>query len=254
MLTTQVGFYEPNQIISIISRLKQLSESEFLKKSGGIAIIETLSNILGSAQDIPELKKNSRQLTKIIDLVSDFLVKKLSIGGKFRIATDSYESTIVNPADKISRTSENSDDGRILLVRVSPRRIPERKEEFQELKESLNLTTTMGGGFELPTLKFSAKEQISFAVQNFEENQIDASNAGGMISQTTALKISDGSEEIPVSNLPEPIIMRIPKITPMDPKKTTSLKFVCAFYDKLTNRFKKDGCEYLGESKTHIIC
>jgi hypothetical protein len=92
LLSTQLAFYDVQDLIRIISKLKLIGESKFLDKKTGIAIIEAMANIIRGVTDIPTLKPYKRELLKILDVVTQLLIKRLDLGGSFKVATDSLET------------------------------------------------------------------------------------------------------------------------------------------------------------------
>ena len=122
-----------------------------------------------------------------------------------------------------------------------------------KLKTSTQYPTT-SGGFEIPQLKLTVSSKLSFSVQETKTGQSNqASNSNTIVSKSVSFTANDGKNEIPITNLKTPLRITIPKKSPSNPSNNTSL-YTCSYYDETSRMYKSDGCSFIGENMTHIIC
>ena len=112
---------------------------------------------------------------------------------------------------------------------------------------------TVEGGFELPQLTLKITSSVKFMIQETKSGKNNhASNSNSLVTKSVTFSATDGSNKVPINNLPTPIKMTIPKITPTTPSSIAL--YQCSYYDETSRRFLTNGCSFIGENLTHIFC
>eukprot|EP01017_Pseudomicrothorax_dubius_P019093 TRINITY_DN21026_c0_g1_i1.p1 TRINITY_DN21026_c0_g1~~TRINITY_DN21026_c0_g1_i1.p1 ORF type:complete len:259 (-),score=34.86 TRINITY_DN21026_c0_g1_i1:27-803(-) len=101
----------------------------------------------------------------------------------------------------------------------------------------------------IPVTVFKTEPKLSFSLSVRNDGGADGQN-----SVTVKATTSEGS--LPVKNLPEPLVIPIPKRvpSPVTKAKSTAQPFVCKYYDVATRSFRSEGCSFLSEDIKYIYC
>ena len=114
--------------------------------------------------------------------------------------------------------------------------------------------STSSGSFEIPKLTLKVSTKLSFSVQETKIGQnSQASNSDTLVTRSVSFTAYDGTKELPINNLQTPIRISLPKKSPFEPSNS-STTYTCSYYDEISRMYKPDGCSFIGENLTHIMC
>ena len=114
---------------------------------------------------------------------------------------------------------------------------------------------TASGDFQIPKLTLKVSSQVKFSIQETKTDKNTlASNSNALVTKSVTFSAHDGSKKVDISSLKAPIRMSIPKTTPTTPSSDGSKMYQCSYYDETSRRFLTNGCSFVGENLTHIIC
>ena len=196
--------------------------------------------ILQGSQQQPLQRQSPRVLTSTSTSSTSDAKKKAALQNKVSIQTP-FKSASTIDITKLKQVLS------ALLSQFKQGKTVKMKTETQY--------NTASGDFQIPQLTLKVSSQVKFSIQETKtDKNTQASNSNSLVTKSVTFSAYDGSKELSISDLQTPIRMSIPKTTPTTPSSSGSMMYQCSYYDETSRRFLTNGCSFIGENLTHIIC